>query len=145
MDAPNGIVFSPDGKYLYVADTGFTYVLHGTDHERPASIYRYTVEKDGSLTGRMLFAYTDAMIPDGIHVDTKGNVYGGCGDGVQVWNPSGRLIGKIFTGMLTANFQVSPCQEFEAPRLSCGAVRREPHDHAVRDQALLRHTGNQGR
>ncbi len=40
----------------------------------------------------------------GVHCDTNGNVYSGCGDGVQVWNPSGTLIGKIFLGKTCANF-----------------------------------------
>ena len=43
--------------------------------------------------------------PDGIHVDTEGNVYVGCGDAVQVFNPSGTLIGKIYLGRGVANFQ----------------------------------------
>lgn len=34
-----------------------------------------------------------------------GNVYAGCGDGVQVWNPAGTLIGKIFLGATSANFR----------------------------------------
>lgn len=33
---------------------------------------------------RRVFAYADTGIPDGIQLDTKGNVYAGCGDGVQV-------------------------------------------------------------
>jgi hypothetical protein len=41
----------------------------------------------------------------GIHCDSNGNVYAACGDGIHVWNPSGTLLGKIFTGELTANFQ----------------------------------------
>lgn len=44
-------------------------------------------------------------MPDGVHVDTMGNVYVGCGDGVQVYNPSGTLIGKIYLGGVSANFQ----------------------------------------
>jgi len=35
----------------------------------------------------------------------EGNVYAGCGDGVQVWNPSGKLIGKIHLGEQSANFR----------------------------------------
>lgn len=31
-------------------------------------------------------------------------MYAGCGDGVQVWNPSGKLIGKIYLGATSANF-----------------------------------------
>lgn len=144
MDAPNGIAFSPDGKYLYVSDTGAAHINYGWDSERPASIYRYTVEKDGQLSGRMLFAYTDAMIPDGVHVDIKGNVYAGSGDGVQVWNPTGKLIGKIWTGMLTANFQVrlGPPDPGYAPLTF--SVCWKSHDPPVRDQALLRYPGSQG-
>ena len=41
----------------------------------------------------------------GVHCDTEGNVYAGCGDGIQVWNPSGKLIGKIFLGETSANFR----------------------------------------
>lgn len=41
----------------------------------------------------------------GIHADSAGNVYAGCGDGIQVFNPSGKLIGKIYLGTVSANFQ----------------------------------------
>lgn len=41
----------------------------------------------------------------GVHTDSEGRVYSGCGDGVHVWNTSGRLIGKIYTGTTAANFQ----------------------------------------
>jgi hypothetical protein len=41
----------------------------------------------------------------GVHVDSKGNVYAGVGDGVHVWSPSGTLLGKIYTGRTAANFQ----------------------------------------
>jgi gluconolactonase len=33
-----------------------------------------------------------------------GNVYVGCGDGIQIWNPSGKLLGKIYLGTTSANF-----------------------------------------
>ena len=41
----------------------------------------------------------------GVHCDSKGNVYAGVGDGVHVWNPAGKLLGKIYTGRTAANFQ----------------------------------------
>jgi gluconolactonase len=44
-------------------------------------------------------------IAAGVHTDSVGRVYAGCGDGVHVWNPSGKLIGKIYTGTVAANFQ----------------------------------------
>ena len=62
--------------------------------------FRYAfdvVQKHGGdfLENRRIFAFCDNGIPDGIKVDTDGLVYSGCGDGVQVWHPSGKLIGKI--------------------------------------------------
>jgi gluconolactonase len=41
----------------------------------------------------------------GIHCDSAGNVYSGVGDGVHVWNPSGKLLGKIYLSTTSANFQ----------------------------------------
>ncbi|KAH7368236.1 hypothetical protein B0T11DRAFT_305007 [Plectosphaerella cucumerina] len=102
---PNGIAFSVDGSYAYVTDTGISRALFGMNLTQPASIYRYDVQEDGTWENRKTFAYINARAPDGIHVDTKGNVYAGCGDGVHVWNPSGKLIGKIYTGIVAANFQ----------------------------------------
>ncbi|EPE10888.1 evolved d-pantonohydrolase [Ophiostoma piceae UAMH 11346] len=102
---PNGITFSPDGKYAYVTDSGMQRVLQGKNYSDPASIYRYDVKKDGTFDNRKTFAYADSSVPDGVHCDAKGNVYAGCGDGVHVWNPSGTLIGKIFLGTGAANFQ----------------------------------------
>lgn len=66
--------------------------------------YRFTVEADGTFSNRKLFTYATPGVPDGIHCDTNGNVYAGLGDGVQVWNPSGTLLGKIFLGTTSANF-----------------------------------------
>ena len=43
-------------------------------------------------------------VPDGIKCDLNGNVYSGCGDGLNVWNPGGTLIGKIMVPGGIANF-----------------------------------------
>ncbi|XEV03252.1 hypothetical protein FSHL1_008539 [Fusarium sambucinum] len=106
--APNGITFSPDGRHAYITDTGLSNGLFGVNPTSPASMfsYRFDVQKDGSWGNRKTFAYVGSRLPDGIHCDSKGNVYAGCGDGVHVWNPSGKLIGKIYTGMNAANFQL---------------------------------------
>lgn len=40
----------------------------------------------------------------GLHTDSKGNVYAGVGDGVHVFNRDGLLIGKIYLGETSANF-----------------------------------------
>lgn len=43
-------------------------------------------------------------VPDGIKCDVQGKVYSGCGDGVHVWTPGGKLIGKIKVPGGVANF-----------------------------------------
>ena len=76
---PNGIVGTPDGKYLYVADIG--------DNK----MYKYTIEKDGKLSNRELFT---AQGGDGITLDERGNLYIS-GNGVTIYNPQGKKIGHI--------------------------------------------------
>jgi gluconolactonase len=49
-----------------------------------------------------VFAYSDSGIPDGIQLDTMGNVYSGCGEGTHVWNAEGTLIGKFYLNSTTA-------------------------------------------
>ncbi|KAI8168215.1 Gluconolactonase [Colletotrichum sp. SAR 10_70] len=102
---PNGLTFSPEGDYAYVTDTGISRALFGMNLTQPASIYRFDVKEDGTFENQKTFAYVHARVPDGIHTDSKGNVYAGCNDGVHVWNPSGKLLGKIYTGIVAANFQ----------------------------------------
>lgn len=46
----------------------------------------------------------DSGIPDGIKCDLNGNIYAGCGDGLNVWSPGGRLLGKIAVPGGIANF-----------------------------------------
>ncbi|KKY15488.1 putative smp-30 gluconolaconase lre-like region [Phaeomoniella chlamydospora] len=107
---PNGLAFSPDLTILYITDTG---ALHGSpeipiDFTGPSHIYAFDIIQDDSghpfLTNRRLFAFAPGRIPDGIKCDTKGNVYSGCGDGVEVWNSHGVLLGVIKVPGGVANF-----------------------------------------
>lgn len=79
LKQPNGIVGTPDGKYLYVADIGAW------------KTYKYEIGKDGLLTNRQLFAPIGS---DGMTLDEKGNVYLS-GKGVTVFSPSGVQLGNI--------------------------------------------------
>jgi len=70
----------------------------------PFNSYAYDVDPVTQMfKNRRVFAYTDNGVPDGIELDSNGNVYSGCGDGIQVWNPSGELIGKFFLNTTSAN------------------------------------------
>ncbi len=76
---PNGIIGTPDGKKLYVADIG------------DKKTYVYDINPDGSLSSRKLFT---EMGSDGMTIDHKGNVYL-TGQGVTVFNPKGKKIEHI--------------------------------------------------
>ncbi|KAK0444224.1 calcium-dependent phosphotriesterase [Desarmillaria tabescens] len=104
FDKCNGLAFSGDGKTAYITDTGATNGFLGNNQTEPATIYAFDVDpKTHAFKNRRVFAYVDSGVPDGIQVDTDGNVYSGCGDGVQAWNNEGTLLGKFFLGMTSAN------------------------------------------
>ena len=105
---PNGLAFGVDEKVLYVTDTGKVLGNGTEDTQLPASIYVFDVQKAANgkpfLANRRLFAYATSGIPDGVKVDSMGNVYAGEGDGVAVWNPRGDLVGKILVEGGCSNF-----------------------------------------
>ena len=76
---PNGIIGTPDGKLLYVADIG------------ARKTYVYDIQPDGTLANKKLFC---EMGSDGMTMDSKGNIYL-TGRGVTVFNPQGEQIAKI--------------------------------------------------
>jgi gluconolactonase len=73
---PNGIVGSPDGKTMYIADI------------RANKIYKYQINADASLSNKQVFVNQGA---DGITLDNRGNLYL-AGNGVTVYNPRGQKI-----------------------------------------------------
>jgi gluconolactonase len=81
---PNGIAFSPDEKKVYVADSG-----------TPRHIRVFDVQADGSVANGKVFAALDKGAPDGIRCDADGRVWSSSGDGAQVFNPDGKLIGRV--------------------------------------------------
>jgi len=102
---PNGICFSPDATTVYITDTG---AIHGSsdvpiDLAGPSHIYAFDLV-DGFLVNKRLFAYAPGRFPDGIKCDMRGNVYAGCGDGVDVWDSKGVLLGAIKVAGGVANF-----------------------------------------
>jgi gluconolactonase len=88
LPRPNGICFSPDEKYLYVANSGL-----------PKRWMRYPLKPDGTLgAGEIFFdATSDTRTggPDGIKVDRAGNLYGSGPGGVWIFSPAGKHIATI--------------------------------------------------
>ena len=92
---PNGLAFTLDERYLYVADTP---EMH---------IRKFDVSTDGTLSGGDIFTNSTgegAGAPDGLKVDSNDNVYC-CGPGgVHVYAPDGICLGVIQTPAFCANF-----------------------------------------
>lgn len=89
---PNGLAFSSDESKLYVVEAG----------AMPRVIRSFDVVKDGKLANltTLITAEPDGT-PDGLRVDVDGNLWIGWGmgkeglDGVSIFNPEGKLIGRI--------------------------------------------------
>jgi len=79
LKQPNGIIGTPDGMLLYVADIG------------ASKTYRYRILADGSLKEKKLFC---EMGSDGMTIDSENNIYL-TGKGVSVFDPEGKRIEHI--------------------------------------------------
>jgi gluconolactonase len=109
---PNGILFSPDFKKLYMISTGKGPGDTGPGGKGEISVF--DVGTDNKLSNQKLF--TDCVIdgvkcgPDGMRCDVDGNVWAASNagravgySGVTVWNPAGKLIGRIRIPEIVAN------------------------------------------
>ena len=100
VDHPNGLAFSPDESKLYIVQSG----------GNPRAIRVYDVVEGGSRldNGRDFIRADDNGSPDGLRVDIDGNLWAGWGmgeglDGVFIFNPTGKLIGRIVLPERCAN------------------------------------------
>jgi gluconolactonase len=98
FDKPNGLSFSPDESVLYVGDSGRT---HG--EFRPHRVMAFDVKGSNLENPRVFAEDIGPWVPDGMRVDVDGNLYVTAGDGVQCFDPSGNMIGKILTPEVAAN------------------------------------------
>ncbi|MBI4501388.1 MAG: SMP-30/gluconolactonase/LRE family protein [Gemmatimonadetes bacterium] len=97
LSHPNGIAFSPEERFLYVANS---------DEARKIWM-RYPVLPDGSLgAGTVFFDASQAEgkgLPDGMKVDRRGNVYGTGPGGIWIISPAGEARGRIHVPETPAN------------------------------------------
>ncbi|HEX6321144.1 MAG TPA: SMP-30/gluconolactonase/LRE family protein [Burkholderiales bacterium] len=92
INQPNGLAFSPDESILYIVES----------RSVPRKVLAYDVKGGQALANRrVLIDAGPSGTPDGFRVDVDGNLWCGWGmgaeglDGVHVFNPDGRLIGRI--------------------------------------------------
>jgi len=97
LTRPNGLAFSPDEKYLYVANS---------DARRKIWM-RFEVRPDGTLGASKVFydvtSESAPGLPDGLKVDRKGNVYATGPGGVWIFSPEGKHLGTIQPPEVPAN------------------------------------------
>jgi gluconolactonase len=97
LTRPNGIAFSPDEKYLYVAVSD------------PARMVwmRYDVKPDATVANGRVFFHATANAgkggPDGIKVDRQGNLYGSGPGGLWILSPEGKHLGILRFSERVAN------------------------------------------
>ena len=88
---PNGLAFSPDESVLYVNDS------------RRGHIRAFEVMPSGVLAKQSDRVFADLRgsepgVPDGMKVDTAGNVYCGGAGGIYILDPHGKKLGRIVHG-----------------------------------------------
>ena len=95
FEKPNGLAFSPDEAVLYINDTARKHIRV------------FNISLDGSLSnGRVLIDMEESEqegAPDGMKVDTQGNIYCTGPGGLWVIDPSGKCLGRIAIPELPAN------------------------------------------
>jgi len=89
LHRPNGIGLSPDGSKLYVSNSGPEMFVNV-----------YDVGADGKVSNpRKLIAYpgTADDVPDGLKVDSRGNIWTTGPGGIRIITPEGKVLGQIKT------------------------------------------------
>ncbi len=97
---PNGLAFSRDGRFLFVADTGRSHVP-----DLPVTITRYPVSADGRSIGGPgeTFATCSAGFYDGFRIDRDDNLWTSAGTEVHAYAPDGTLGVRIDIGEIVGN------------------------------------------
>lgn len=106
-ERPNGILISPDDRFLYIADN------NNNTHGGSRKLIRYALDVNGEVkhgTRKVLFDWKEGRGPDGMKMDAQGRIYVAAGTnqvtefettrfkaGCYILSPSGRLIDFIPT------------------------------------------------
>jgi gluconolactonase len=98
LTRPNGIALSPDEKYLFVANSDGA----------KARWYRYELGDSTVTAGKVFYDATahpasEKGGPDGMKIDHNGTVFATGPGGIMIFNPEGKLLGRIRLPEATAN------------------------------------------
>jgi len=95
LPMPNGIGFSADGKTLYISNSG-----------PKMGVFKYAVSSSGEVSGgTQLIAYPGSApdVPDGLKIDSAGNVWTTGPGGIRIITPAGKVLGQIKLPEVAAN------------------------------------------
>jgi gluconolactonase len=95
MTQPNGIGFSPNGKILYVSNSMPDMYLRA-----------YDVAAHGKLSNpRTIIKYPGSApdVPDGLKVDSMGNIWTTGPGGVRIISAQGKVLGQLIVPEIVAN------------------------------------------
>ena len=95
LNRPNGLCFSADESLLYINDSP------------EYKIYVFDVAADGALGSPRLFAETTGDgpgVPDGMKIDSEGNLYCCAQGGLHLFRADGSFLGRLRTPMQITNF-----------------------------------------
>ena len=104
---PNGLAFSADESLLYIVDSGGDKGLDlfaiPDELPDPHEIRVFDVIGGRRLENGRLFTKVSPGVPDGIRLDSDGNVWSVAFDGVHCYSPAAELLGKIKIPEMVAN------------------------------------------
>lgn len=160
LQQPNGIGISPDGKTMYITDTGVT----DFDHPPPPGVLpRYT---ENPLGGRAVYAFDIVKRPggsyltnkrpiwfpeefadDGFHVSKEGYLLGAAGASVDILSPYGDLLAKIQTNFTVNNIQFAGPDRSDLWLFGMGGISRVHCEYFIaytvhRRRHMLTFSGN---
>ncbi len=121
LSRPNGVIVSPGGEFLYVAESG------GTDSHRPRyALFSFPVNDNGTLgPQKLLVDFGDEMGIDGMTVDVKGHIYAAVRKpsrhGIVVYTPHGVEMAYIPTEPLPTNCTFGVGEEAKTLYITAGA------------------------
>jgi len=97
LTRPNGIALSPDQQTLYVANS-----------DKPlAKWYSFRIKGDSLIDAKIFYSTKyvegEAGAPDGLRSDKNGNLFATGPGGIWVFNPEGKVLGRIRLPQATAN------------------------------------------
>jgi gluconolactonase len=104
LTRPNGIAFMPGEKTIVIANSD----------PQKAVWYAYDLSENDSITsGRIFYDATQSAkdepgLPDGLKIDSQGNVFATGPGGIWIFDKTGKVLGKIKLPVPTANCAFTP-------------------------------------